>query len=471
MRKHGFTLTELLVVILIVGVLAAVAVPSYINAVNLSRLSTLLPTAKALKEAQERIYMASGKYTDTVTDLDLSAPGVKNGGKILNKTEQYVLTNQSEDSAAHNAITAENSKIPNNKLVVYLNHSPNFAGDVHCEALTSDKKALQLCTTQGGTQIGTKEQYTVFLLSGAGTGKLTSWPKQGECQKYAQYLNCARYTNEDGSWYESYDNNGILFEQYFDKDNQRYYAKQAHLNDGTVGEAWWENGVMTKQTKQYANGNMAEWGYDEKGIKNFFELKDSAGNMLQKATYDEKGKRTSYQWFENNNLRQVHSYDKDNKISGTTVYWSNNPGKVQFYNEYASDGSAVAQTKYWPDGSVRGYYTLASDAQSGIDSDGRIATEYNKDGSLRRSEDYSSPGYSSMIYEYSPDGTYIAKPPISTTTKGEGQPNPDPSTWTRGTYTVGTHGDVTRSDGVTVPGSGNFPKLCVSHPDQPQCAG
>lgn len=471
MRKHGFTLTELLVVILIIGILAAVALPQYFNAVNLSRLNALLPTAKALKEAQERVYLASGKYTDTVTDLDLSAPGVKNGEKILNEAEQYVLTNQSEDSAAYNAVTAENSKLPHNKLVVYLDHSPNFAGDIHCEALTSDEKAMQLCDTQGGTQIGTKEQYTVFLLSGAGTGKLTSWPKQGECQKYAKYLNCARYTNEDGSWYESYNNNGVLFEQYFDKDNQRYYAKQTHLDDGSVGEAWWEDGVMTKQTKQYANGNLAEWGYDEKGVKNFFEFKDSAGKLLQKASYDENGKYTSYQWFENDNLKQVNSYDKDGKVSGTTVYWSNEPGKVQFYNEYAADGSAVAQTKYWPDGSVRGYYTLnGKDSNGQVQSDGRIATQYNQDGSLSESRDYSN-GHATMIYQYNTDGTYIAKPATYVENNNEGTPNPDQSTWTRGTYTVGTNGDVTRSDGVTVPGSGNFPKLCASHPGQPQCAG
>ncbi len=71
---NGFTLIELLVVILIIGILAAVAVPQYQKAVAKSRYAKLKPLVKALAEAEEVYYLANGKYTIDVDDLDINLP-------------------------------------------------------------------------------------------------------------------------------------------------------------------------------------------------------------------------------------------------------------------------------------------------------------------------------------------------------------------------------------------------------------
>ena len=70
-KRAGFALIELLVVVLIVGILAAVALPQYEKAVWKSRSAKLQIWAKRLLDAEREFMAANGYYTRCLNLLSL----------------------------------------------------------------------------------------------------------------------------------------------------------------------------------------------------------------------------------------------------------------------------------------------------------------------------------------------------------------------------------------------------------------
>lgn len=75
--RAGFTLVELAVVIVIIGVLAAFGVPRFLKSVERSKAAEAFNYLSAVRDSQERYQAQNGTYADDVTKLDISFPAPK----------------------------------------------------------------------------------------------------------------------------------------------------------------------------------------------------------------------------------------------------------------------------------------------------------------------------------------------------------------------------------------------------------
>ena len=76
-NRKGFTLVELAVVVVIIGVLAAFAVPRFMASVERSKAAESFNYLSAVQAGQERYHARQGTYADEVTELDIKMTSPK----------------------------------------------------------------------------------------------------------------------------------------------------------------------------------------------------------------------------------------------------------------------------------------------------------------------------------------------------------------------------------------------------------
>ena len=114
-NRSGFTLLEIIIVIIIVGVLASLALPRFFSTVEFSKSTESFAGMTALRQSMERCYLASGgNYTGcTLAGLDVenpaNSPGAHFGYAIGGQSATgYVITatrNTSDGGDGTSAIT------------------------------------------------------------------------------------------------------------------------------------------------------------------------------------------------------------------------------------------------------------------------------------------------------------------------------------------------------------------------------
>ncbi len=131
MNKRGFTLIEMMAVVLIVGILATVALPQYQRALLKSRYVALMPGANALRDGEDAYFLMNRRYTSNPQELDVKVRDANT--KIRANRWCSIVISKPVDSNV------------NARLVTYMDHSFKNPGATHCEAHVNDEKANWLC--------------------------------------------------------------------------------------------------------------------------------------------------------------------------------------------------------------------------------------------------------------------------------------------------------------------------------------
>lgn len=102
-RQLGFTLIELMIVVAIIGILAAVAYPSYTDSVARSNRSEGQRELLRIANLQEQFYMDNRSYTTDMTALGLNA------SPFVTENDHYAISATTSDGGNAFTLTAKAS--------------------------------------------------------------------------------------------------------------------------------------------------------------------------------------------------------------------------------------------------------------------------------------------------------------------------------------------------------------------------
>jgi prepilin-type N-terminal cleavage/methylation domain-containing protein len=161
-NRKAFTLIELLFVVLIIGILAAIALPQYRQTVFKARFANVLGVAESLKKAHELYYLVNGAYITDMTKLDWDFKENCNlfGNNVI-ACDKYFMIDQLGDSGGivigpeglyimiyycpgYSPVWDQCKVRSNYKFYyrVWLNHQSSYPGRRECVGVTDEGKKL-----------------------------------------------------------------------------------------------------------------------------------------------------------------------------------------------------------------------------------------------------------------------------------------------------------------------------------------
>jgi type IV pilus assembly protein PilA len=151
-NAQGFTLVELLVSIVIIGALAAIALPSYLNQVAKARGSEAKANMGSLNRSQQAYRWEHGRFTNQLNNLDV---------KLTNKYYNYSIV--SGDTNDTRAITI--SQQPDLKVSSgAVSQNNDVFSQIICESVNTQSINTSAAIPTGGSglPLGCPSNYTII---------------------------------------------------------------------------------------------------------------------------------------------------------------------------------------------------------------------------------------------------------------------------------------------------------------------
>lgn len=104
-NNQGFTMVELLVVLVIIGILAAVATPIFLGNTQKAKASEAVATMSLIRQVQRDYYINNNEYLVDIKDISL--PAKKNGGVGVNAGITQYFSND-----AFSVVSADKAAAP-----------------------------------------------------------------------------------------------------------------------------------------------------------------------------------------------------------------------------------------------------------------------------------------------------------------------------------------------------------------------
>ena len=166
-KNKGFTLIEMLVVVLIIGILAGVALPQYEMAVAKTRVASIFPIMRGIKDALYEYKLKNGDFYTGEDDelIDSSYLGVA-------WPSDWYQTNN-EDEPCSDSYSCSNDKFRcgydedgavkcnyyDDLIIFMLQPDDSAPYKFYCEALTD--KGTKICKALGGKKTEFMNNYSL----------------------------------------------------------------------------------------------------------------------------------------------------------------------------------------------------------------------------------------------------------------------------------------------------------------------